>query len=429
MPQRSFLSDVLRRIAGSGRIGRGARDADDTDLIDLCHDLMANHGEALGLVTAQRILHRFAALPMQDKAAFFQAVQDQFGVDDAALSAAVAAWSPGDAAAARAIHFASEPRSQELIRRINQVPGATARLVSMRADLLEIDRQSPGLGGLDQDFRHLFSSWFNRGFLEIRRIDWSTPADILEKIIAYEAVHEISGWLDLRQRVGDPDRRLFAFFHPAMPSEPLIFVEVALTRDTPGAIAPILSGDRDRLEPEQARTAVFYSISNCQKGLRGISFGNFLIKQVVAELQRELPGLNTFVTLSPVPGLRRWAERALASGDPLLSATDRDILQALDGDDRPPPAFAAHLAALYLTRARHARGTALDPVAHFHLSNGAVLHRVHPEADLGRRGIRNSWGVMVNYLYDGDRIEAHHQAYATDRSIAASPEVRALSKD
>lgn len=210
-----------------------------------------------------------------------------------------------------------------------------------------------------------------------------------------------------------------------MPSEPLIFVEVALTASIPSAIAPILSAERDRIEPDQATTAVFYSISNCQKGLRGISFGNFLIKQVVVELQRELPGLSTFVTLSPVPAMRRWAAKALDTGDELLSEKDREVLSSLSGEEAPTRAFAAHLAALYLTRARHPGGTAYDPVAHFHLGNGAVLHKVHAEADLSPRGLSNSYGVMVNYLYDGPQIEAHHQAYATAHEVAASAEIAA----
>jgi len=327
---------------------------------------------------------------------------------------------------ARMIHSASEPPSQELIRRLNRVPGATARLVAMRGQLLTLLRGNPDLHGLDADFQHLFSSWFNRGFLEIRRIDWSTPAAILEKIIAYEAVHEITGWDDLRQRVADPDRRLFAFFHPAMPADPLIFVEVALVAEIPSAIAPILDQDRDRTNPAEANVAVFYSISNCQAGLRGISFGNFLIKQVVTELQRELKGLDCFVTLSPVPGLRRWVEQG-DNAERILGAETHAMLAGLNDDQRPEPQMAREIAARYLTEARRTSGTVFDPVAHFHLGNGAVLHRIHAEADLSRRGIRNSWGVMVNYLYDGDKIETNHQAYATDRTIAASGAVRSLA--
>ena len=431
--QTSFLSDILRRVASAGRNARAQRNTADKagqgDLIDLCRRLLNDKGEASVLMTAQQILDDYAGLDADGKRAFFERISTEFGVDDEALRVAIEAWSEGDLNAARELHFVAEPASQELIRALNRVPGATAQLVSMRADLLEISKGDAALQGLDTDFRHLFGSWFNRGFLEIRRIDWSTPADVLEKIIAYEAVHEINGWDDLRQRVGDPDRRLFGFFHPAMPTEPLIFVEVALTSEIPDAISRILSVDRERVEPELADTAVFYSISNCQKGLRGISFGNFLIKQVVAELQKDLPGLKTFVTLSPVPAQRNWVARALQENDALLSGRDRKALSNLDQNELPPPEVAARIAARYLTRAKRPTGTAFDPVAHFHLGNGAILHAVHPEADLGERGVKGAWGTMVNYLYDENEIQARHQAYATEQKIAASPAVLTLSSD
>ncbi|MGB0505418.1 MAG: malonyl-CoA decarboxylase [Pikeienuella sp.] len=429
MAERSFLSDIMRRIAGAGRRSSDET-AEELDLVDLCHSLMGDEGEALGLVRANTTLDRLEALTDEDQLTFFTQIALEFGVDDTALQSAIEAWQPGDVDAARNLHFAAEPQSQGLIRALNLLPGATARLVALRAKLLTFLREHKNLRGLDEDFQHLFSSWFSRGFLEIQRIDWSsTPAEILEKIIEYEAVHQINGWEDLRQRVADPDRRLFAFFHPAMPSEPLIFVEVALTTDIPGAIEPILNVGREQIDPETATSAVFYSISNCQKGLRGISFGNFLIKQVVAELQRELPNLSTFVTLSPVPALRKWASLAVDDTESVLQDEDREALQSLETGQMPTPEFSAHLAALYLTKAKRAKGTAYDPVAHFHLGNGAILHKVHPNADLSPRGLENSWGVMVNYLYDGAQIETHHQAYATTRDVAASAEVHALARN
>jgi malonyl-CoA decarboxylase len=427
MPDRGFLSDILQRVA-LGRLGR-RMSAKDRDLAGLGHTLISDQGEASGLAAAADFLDGYEALGSEDRLAFFNAIADQFSVDEDALTKAIAGWAQGDGSAARAIHEAAEPRSQELIRRLNRLPGATARLVRMRADLLALKKGSDTehLKGLDQDFKHLFSSWFNRGFLEIRRIDWSTSAAILEKIIAYEAVHEIKGWDDLRQRVADPDRRLFAFFHPAMPSDPLIFVEVALTKAIPNAIAPILDQGRSRVAPERANTAVFYSISNCQAGLRGISFGNFLIKQVVVELGRELPGLKTYVTLSPVPGLRKWAASEEADLATWLNDAERTALSEAKSD-LPPSELLRRLAAHYLTTARRSSGTAYDPVAHFHLGNGAELHAVHAEADLSTRGRDSAWGVMVNYLYDGNRIEENHQAYATDQKIAQSGEVRKLAQ-
>ncbi|WP_319825967.1 malonyl-CoA decarboxylase [Thalassovita sp.] len=428
MAERNILNDLFRRVVRNRR-GQTPGLSTSGDLVKLCKDLLTDRGEISGLYRAQGILDRLDRSTDAEKTAFFLRVARELGVDEDALTAAIAKWSPGDVDAARDIHFAAEPRSQELIRALNRVPGATARLVGLRACLLSMLHDTPALRGLDRDFRHLFSSWFNRGFLHIHRIDWSTPANILEKIIAYEAVHEITGWDDLRQRVGDPDRRLFAFFHPAMPSEPLIFVEVALTGEIPGAIGDILRPDRSRFDPAQATTAVFYSISNCQKGLSGISFGNFLIKQVVTELQRELPDITTFVTLSPVPLMRQWVMAAVENGDPLISAEDRATLATLDKDARPPTELTVKLAARYLTRAKRQTGTAFDPVAHFHIGNGAILQAIHPDADPGPQGMLNSWGVMVNYQYDGTQIEARHQAYATHQDIAMTPAVRALAKD
>lgn len=421
MAERGFLSDMMAPFMKR----RGT--PSDKALERLCEELLGDRGEVSGLVTALEVLDGFEAMGPAQQLDFFRLAADRFGVDQDATEEAIAKWTKGDDDAARALHFLTEARSQELIRRLNLPPGATSRLVAMRAELLKSVHHNPELSGLDRDFRHLFSSWFNRGFLEIRRIDWSTPALVLEKIIEYEAVHEITGWDDLRQRVADPDRRLFAFFHPAMPDDPLIFVEVALTRAIPNAIGPILGRTREVTDPADATTAVFYSISNCQKGLRGISFGNFLIKQVVIELQRELSHLKTFVTLSPVPGLRRWATSA-TEDEPLLSDDDRATIAALKNGDRPAPDHLARLTARYLARAKRGKGTVYDPVAHFHLGNGAQLHAVHTEADLSDAGQANSWGAMVNYLYDGGRIERNHQAYVTAHTVAMSSAVRSLAK-
>ena len=257
----------------------------------------------------REILAKYAELTTGPRIAFFEALASRFGPDRARLDAAIAAWRqhPSDKTAAE-IHAAAEPRRQELLRRLNLAPGGTAALVRMREQLLDAIDHRDDLKAVDADFVHLFSSWFNRGFLVLRRIDWSTPAMILEKIIRYEAVHRIRSWDDLRRRIDPPDRRCYAFFHPALVDEPLIFVEVALSREIPDAIAPILSVQREGVEPEKATTAAFYSISNCQRGLAGVSFGNFLIKQVVEEISRENPRLKTFVTLSPAPDFARWLD-------------------------------------------------------------------------------------------------------------------------
>jgi malonyl-CoA decarboxylase len=289
------------------------------------------------------------------------------------------------------------------------------------------------LAALDRDIVHLLSSWFNRGFLVLRRIDWSSPANILEKIIRYEAVHEIRDWDDLRRRIDPVDRRCYAFFHPALVDEPLIFVEVALTEAIPGAIAPLLAEDRLPVAIERARTAVFYSISNTQRGLGGISFGSFLIKQVVEELQRELPRLENFVTLSPVPGLMQWLKQA---SDVPVSDEGRALLNQLDNPDWfENPELAAQLrtvveplAAYYFLKARSSKGRLIDSVARFHLGNGARLERIDWLGDLSPKGLRESAGVMVNYLYRLEDIEKNHEAYVNQDEIAASNAVKKLLK-
>jgi malonyl-CoA decarboxylase len=428
MAQQSFLSEILARVAGAGSNRTQAPAGSPNRLISLCHSLIQDRSEAAGLMLSRQILDMYVALERDAQDSFFLSVSQEFGPELDALSAAIEAWKFADIDTTRAVHFAAEPRTQELIRTINRVPGATAELVAMRADLLAHAKQNSKLRRLDADFQHLFASWFNRGFLEMRQIDWSTPAQILEKIITYEAVHEIADWDDLRQRVGDPDRMLFAFFHPAMPGDPLIFVEVALLNEIPNAIGPILAANREQTDPETATVATFYSISNCHAGLRGVSFGNFLIKQVVAELQKLRPTLKTFVTLSPVPGLRKWVAQALENDDTLLSDADKAALNSLDETERPDDVFAAKLTARFLTQVKRPPGTVADPVAHFHLGNGATLLRVNPTADLSPRGISNSWGVMANYLYDGDKIEHNHQAYSSSYDVSVSSSVAALRK-
>jgi malonyl-CoA decarboxylase len=306
----------------------------------------------------------------------------------------------------------------------------------MREQLLDALNHRDDLSAVDDDFVHLFSSWFNRGFLVLRHIDWSTPAIVLEKIIRYEAVHEIRGWDDLRRRIDPPDRRCYAFFHPALVDDPLIFVEVALEREMPRAIAPILaSGRQDFVEPDKARIAVFYSISNCQRGLAGVSFGNFLIKQVVEEICRELPKLTTFVTLSPVSGFTRWLAGELkAEQSAAISEGDRVVFELIE---RPhwwtdPEIFSQleqplmRAAAWYFLRAKTPRGTPIDPVARFHLGNGARLERINWLGDTSEKAIAQAYGLMVNYLYDLGEIEKNHEAYAEGRTVVASNAVQRL---
>jgi malonyl-CoA decarboxylase len=441
----SFFSDLLQSISERGRAlleSTGVRRIDagtrSEDFVELCEELLSGRGEASGVALARHILNNYAELTTGPRIAFFEALAHRFGPDRARLEAAIKAWetSPSDTAAMQ-LHEAAEPRRQELFRRLNLAPGGTAALVRMREQLLDAMDHRDDLAVVDIDFMHLFSSWFNRGFLVLRRIDWSTPANILEKIIRHEAVHKIKSWDDLRRRIDPPDRHCYAFFHPALVDEPLIFVEVALTRDMPGAIAPILAAEREMLDPERATTAVFYSISNCQRGLAGVSFGNFLIKQVVEEISRDIPRLSKFVTLSPAPGFAEWLRRERQSDKPLaLTAEDLEALRALDVEgwwQRPDvreglqePLLRA--AAWYFLHARNRRGLPLDPVARFHLGNGARLEQMHVHADLSDKGMRQSHGMMVNYLYDLDDIEKNHEAYAASRIVAASNAVKKLAR-
>jgi malonyl-CoA decarboxylase len=312
-------------------------------------------------------------------------------------------------------------------------PGGTAAIVEMRAVVLDLLDQDRELATLDADFLHLLSSWFNRGFLVIRRIDWSTSAAVLEKIIRYEAVHEIKGWEELRRRLEPSDRRCFAFFHPQLADEPLIFVEVALTGDIPGAIGPLLAPLREPIAAETASTAVFYSISNTQHGLAGVSFGDFLIKQVVEELRRDLPQLTTFVTLSPMPGFRHWLIRGVKAPESGLVEDTRAAFASLGEDWVPDANTSAALegpllraAAQYLLRAKTSGGQPVDPVARFHLRNGARIERINFAADASQRGLAQSFGLMVNYLYDLGEIEQNHEAFTATGEIAASSSVQKL---
>lgn len=435
-----FFSDLLTSISERGRNLLRLRPAsvdpkqNASDLVELCDELLSGRGEASGTVIARGVLDRYQSLDAAARLSFFETLAHNYGPDRERMEKAIEAWrqAPTDDGAGE-LHFSSEPQRQELFRRLNRAPGATSELVKMRADLLDLKDSHKDLAVVDRDVVHLLSSWFNRGFLVLRRIDWSTPAIILEKVIKYEAVHEIRDWNDLRRRIDPVDRRCYAFFHPALVDEPLIFVEVALTESMPGAIAPLLAEDRKPVPIERARTAVFYSISNCQRGLGGISFGNFLIKQVVEELRRELPKLDTFVTLSPVPGFMKWLKR---SPDVPVSDEDRALLDLLDNPDWIDDATLAAqlravvepLAAHYFLKAKTPRGGPVDSVARFHLGNGARLERIDWLGDTSTKGLRESAGLMVNYLYRLDDIEKNHEAYADHYEVTASSAVKKLLK-
>jgi malonyl-CoA decarboxylase len=342
------------------------------------------------------------------------------------------------------LRAALEPPRITLLRQFNALPEGVKFLVDRRAELIDLRRHDPLLASLEDDLKRLLANWFDIGFLELKRITWESPAALLEKLMAYEAVHEIRGWTDLKNRL-EADRRCFAFFHPRMPDEPLIFVEVALVAGMTGDVHALLDEAAPIGDPHSADTAIFYSISNCQRGLAGISFGDFLIKRVADALATELPRLRVFATLSPVPGFRAWLERQsqAASGDLLLPA-ERSAIEALGGevperdlaallDRHTDPRISAalrdpliRLCARYLLHERTPSGRALDPVAHFHLSNGARVERLNWLGDTSPKGLQQSAGIMVNYLYRLSEIEANHEAYRGEGRVAASSAIRNL---
>jgi malonyl-CoA decarboxylase len=432
MPTDSFFHQLFGSIADGGRVLidrqlRGLAREPGRAVTDLCHALLSQRGEASGAALAREVLYAYNGLDPAGRAAFFQHLVDEFGPEPEAIESAAHAYQeePSTNALIALARVVEAPR-QELFRRLNMAPGGTAALVAMRGMLLEQIAEHPTWRAIDADLLHLFRSWFNRGFLLLERIDWHTPAVVLEKLIHYEAVHAIDGWEDLRRRLAQ-DRRCFAFFHPALPDEPLIFVEVALVRGVSDRVQPLLDRSAAIIDPAEADTAVFYSISDCQPGLRGISFGNFLIKQVAAELQAELTNLKTFATLSPVPGFRAWLETA-----PSLEPVRSELIQKLEDkepaslpDDQELAGRLLPLCAAYLVRGRR-DGQLLDPVARFHLRNGARLERINWAADLSPQGLAGSAGIMVNYLYRLDQVERNHEDFVNKGRVVSSRRVDGL---
>ena len=437
--RRSRLNQVLNSVADAGRelLRRGspAGRLRERSPGALCDALLSTRGEASGTALARDVADAYRAMSGAEKHAFFTTLAADYGPDPAAIHAAGDRYkaAPGSDTL-MALTAAVEPPRQELFRRINMAPNGTGTIVAMREDLLTLLPDDPSLKAVDVDLVHLFTSWFNRGFLHLERIDWESPAALLQKIMTYEAVHPVAGWADLKRRLAE-DRRCFAFFHPALPDEPLIFVEVALVRGMASAVQPLISGSEDTLDSARADTAIFYAINNCRVGLIGISFGNFLIKQVVVELAHELPGLKTFATLSPVPGFRTWLASLVDNADSELSAEETTAIGRVSEADwhRNDGAAAelreplTRLCARYLLEAKSS-GRPLDPVARFHLRNGARLERINWLGDVSAKGLAESAGLLVNYVYDPRTIERNHESYVREGKIAASPEIKRLAQ-
>ena len=380
------------------------------DINKALESVMSKSGEISSLVFAEHLSSLIEGLDDKGFVEFFGTIQSKYDIDSNALLKASNEYSKNKTQInLEHISRLSEPQWVELFKRLNTVSEGTIRLVRLRERLRSLKQENPELEFFDRSLLKLFKHWFNPSFLVLESIDWTTPANILEKIIAYEAVHEINSWDDLRARLVPEDRRCFAFFHPLMPNEPLIFVEVALNNNMPKTIDEIIKIDRNITHDQEINTAVFYSISNCQKGLSGISFGNFLIKNVAHKLKQENEGLEKFVTLSPAPGFTRWLKKKSIDKN-----MDEDILlkQAL----------------IYLTDSDRDDELPNDPVAKFHLGNGAILERINLDADLSEKGINQSKGVMVNYLYNLDALEENHELFFKTKKVQQSDAIKSLRK-
>ena len=426
----SGLGGLLGSVisAGKGILARrrqAAVEAPSSDLLSKCRQLLHHRGEASGLALASEVIEDYQGLDDANRMRFFKALASDFDTNHTAVIAAARRFEDDQ----NAHHLAELAKSVEaprvkLFRRMNMAPDATRILVKMRGALLEALPEHPQLRRVEADLKHQFVSWFNRGFLELRVIDWNSPAAVLERIIAYESVHAIQGWDDLRSRLGD-QRMCFAFFHPAMPDDPLVFVEVALTPGIPTAIAPLINKTGEPAEQKDLDTVVFYSISNCHPGLAGVSFGNFLIKQVVEEIGKRYPKAKRYVTLSPIPGFCQWLAKQDNPAE--LDVQELRSLAKVEGTDTTDSRWESTIAlcAQYLVT-KSANGLAMDPVARFHLGNGASLHAIHWAADLSDKGVEQSIGLMVNYLYDLGSIEENHDAYFDQGKVATSRVVARL---
>jgi len=422
----------FRRLIGRLRPGIDQR---VHHLVSLCEALMGDRGEVSGAALARDALAAYRALEPRGREEFFGILARDFAPEPEAVGKAADAYrydpTPQNLIA---LQEAVDTARQELFRRLNMAPGGTDTLVAMRRELLRNLKAHPEWGAIDADLLHLFRSWFNRGFLRMERIDWRTPAIVLEKLIEYEAVHAVQGWRDLRRRL-EGDRRCFAFFHPQLRDEPLIFIEVALTRGISAQVQPLLAIDAPVAQTAQADCAIFFSITNCQAGLRGISFGNLLIKQVAEELKREFPHLKTFATLSPIPGFRRWLAapdtRVRLSAGPkaerrhaLLTRLEEPHWWEAGEDAEALQKLLLRLCAWYLLHAKQGLEP-LDPVSRFHLGNGAALERLNWLGDTSDSGMAQSAGMMVNYVYRLGDVERNHERYFAEHGIVAS---RALEK-
>ena len=418
----SFFQNMISSIMKSGlnlsRFGIQDFGSLHQDIKKATESVMSTTGEVSSIAFAGHLLDLIEAETEDSLDEYLSYLLKEYDIDTDSLLKNVEAYSRDkNSTNLGLIGNSSEPRWIELFRRLNATPGGTHRLIKLRErikTLLNDGREH--LKTLDAGLLKLFKYWFNSSFLVLEKIDWSTPANVLEKIIEYEAVHEINSWDDLRARLAPNDRQCFAFFHPLIPEDPLIFVEVALTNGIPESIESVIKIDRDEIEYNKINTAVFYSISNCQDGLAGISFGNFLIKKVAHKLKQEISEIDKFVTLSPVPGLMRWMENH-------APVTYENCINKINDDEN-----LLKKTFLYLTKSNREDNLPNDPVARFHLGNGAILHKINLHGDQSKKGMAQSHGVMINYLYDLDIVEKNHELFFKNKEVVLSGEMKSLKK-
>ena len=418
----NFFQNMISSIMKNGLSLTGFRSHNfgelHKDINKAADSVMSSSGEVSSIVFAEHLLHLINDQTDEELIVFLNYLLTEYDIDTESLLENVQAYqSERNQDNLNLISSSSEPKWIELFRRLNAAPAGTHKLIKLREKIKYLlTKGNLELESLDKGLLRLFKYWFNPSFLVLEKIDWSTPANVLEKIIEYEAVHEINSWDDLRARLAPSDRQCFAFFHPLIPEDPLIFVEVALTNKIPETIAEVIRIERDEIENDQINTAVFYSISNCQNGLSGISFGNFLIKKVAHKLRQEIDGLDNFLTLSPLPGLMRWLE----NNAPL--AYERCKNKTIEDNDLIQKTIK------YLTESNRNDGLPNDPVARFHLGNGAILKQININGDLSNKGLDQSNGVMVNYLYDLDTVERNHELFVQTKEVLLSNELKSFKK-
>jgi len=428
------LKQIISSIADAGQklfIKKNIKENDLDSILSLCDDLISHKGAAFGITVARDITKLYQVLSPENKLLFFKRINEKYKPSFKEVDEAINHYkiSPNEKTLAN-LFKSSEGKRRELFRRMNMAPNGTSIIVALREDLLKFLDVNKDLGALDDDLKHLFKAWFNPGFLKLEKITWDTKAAVLEKIIKYERVHQIKDMNELKRRLGE-DRRFFSYFHPALEDEPIIFVQVALTKDLGKSIQELMKPTNN--EEKSYDTATFYSISNCQEGLSRVTLGNFLIKRVVYEIQEELPHIKNFGTLSPIPGFADWFTylEEVKIKSILANMKDQDVsfLKSQDlklGDSRIIKNKEAiiKLAAHYIVNEKNQKGLPINDVSRFHLGNGALVDDIIVNANVSEQGFKRSYGVMVNYLYELKNIEKNHEDYMNSNKVIVSGKIK-----